>query len=165
MAKTIQSKSILDRRQLLATAAAISTSRILPKAERAKAGQTAEAVMVPTTPVSEAAPLNVCAATARRIEEIAARNRIRQEACLPLLSIPQELRRMKEAANKAEFEAFAHVHQSAVWAEILAAKRESMGDPKWRPRGWMDGLAVQAQVDTILHRCFVQSGTRKVSTA
>jgi tripartite-type tricarboxylate transporter receptor subunit TctC len=30
---------------------------------------------------------NVCAATTRRLEEITARNRIREKACLPLLSI------------------------------------------------------------------------------
>ena len=158
MARPIQSEPTLDRRQLLATAAAISTGGILLKPERAKAGQTAETELLMTVPVSEAAPLNVCAATARRIEEIAARNRIRQEACLPLLSIPQELRRMKEAANKTEFEAFAHVYRDAVWAEVLASRRESVGDPKWHPSGWMDGLALQAQVNKILHQRFQQVG-------
>src|SRR6185437_15125997 len=97
--KPIQSKPILpmNRRQLLATAAVISTSEIVPKVDFIEHAA-AEVVGVPTTG-SEAAPLNVCAATARRIEQIAARNRIRLEACLPLLSIPKELRRMKKIAD------------------------------------------------------------------
>jgi hypothetical protein len=38
------------------------------------------------------------------LPEIAKRNRIREEAGLPLLSIPKELRRMKKAEEEAEFE-------------------------------------------------------------
>jgi hypothetical protein len=87
------------------------------------------------------APLNLCAATARRIEEITARNRIRKEACLPLLSIPKELRRMKEAADTAEFEAFADANRGAVWDEVLATKRKARGEPNWHPSGWMEGTA------------------------
>jgi hypothetical protein len=41
---------------------------------------------VPSIPTPEPPPLNVCDATARRIKEIINRNRIRAEACLPLLS-------------------------------------------------------------------------------
>jgi len=163
MPKPIRSKS--TARQLLATAAVISTRGILPKTERAEAVQTAETVMVPTTPVSEAAPLNVCPVKAQRIAEIATRNRIVQEACLPLLSMPQELKRMKEADDAAKFEAFAHIHRDAVWSEVLVATRESMGDPNWHPSGWMEGLPVQAQVNAILHRRFVQNGTPKISSA
>jgi hypothetical protein len=98
--------------------------------------------------------LNLCAATARRIEEITARNRIREEACLPLLSISKELRRMKEAADAAKFEAFADVHRGAVWDELLATKREARGEPNWHPSGWMEGMALQAQVNNILHQRF-----------
>jgi hypothetical protein len=163
MAKPIQSKPILDRRQLLTTAAAMATSGILPNTERAEAGQTAEAVM-PSAPELDARPLNVCATTARRIEEIVARNRIRQEARLPLLAIPKELRRMKEAADRAKFEAFAHVHGDAVLAEVLGSKRKAIREPYWLPRGWL-GLALQAQVNKVLRRRFVQIGPPKVSTA
>ena len=91
MATQIPRPLTMNRRQLLATVAAIPMSGILPPQV------TADAVPVPSIPTSEPSPLNLCAATARRIEEIIARNRVRAEACLPLLSIPKELRRMKEA--------------------------------------------------------------------
>jgi hypothetical protein len=98
----------MNRRQLLATVAAILVSGSVPPQVAA------DAVPVPSIPTSEPSPLNLCAATARRIEEIIARNRIRAEACLPLLSIPKELRRMKEVAIAAKFEAFANSHRTAV---------------------------------------------------
>jgi hypothetical protein len=114
MATQIPRPLTMNRRQLLTTVAAIPTSGILPPQ------LTADAVPVPSVPTSEPSPLNVCPATARRIEEIIARNRIRAEACLPLLSISKELRRMKEADDAAAFEAFANSHRGAVWAELLA---------------------------------------------
>ena len=98
--------------------------------------------------------LNVCAATARRIEEIVARNRIRAEACLPLLSIPKELRRMKEADDATEFERFAAHHRQAVWDEVLRPVREAKDEPTWRPTRFMEGLAYQARVSKILHERF-----------
>jgi hypothetical protein len=88
----------------------------------------ADALNVPSIPTSEPSPLNVCAAAARRIEEITARNRIRAEACLPLLSIPTELRRMKEAADAAALEAFADANRDTVWDEVLGTKREARGE-------------------------------------
>src|SRR6516162_11049354 len=91
MATQIPRPLAMNRRQLLATVAAIPMSGILPPQV------TADAVPVLSIPTSEPSPLKLCAATTRRIEEITARNRIRAEACLPLLSIPKELRRMKEA--------------------------------------------------------------------
>src|SRR6516165_9324911 len=127
MATPIPRPLVMSRRQLLATVAAIPMSGILPPQV------TADAVPVLSIPTSEPSPLKLCAATTRRIEEITARNRIRAEACLPLLSISKELRRMKEAADAAEFEAFADVHGGAVWAEVLATKREARGEPNWHP--------------------------------
>jgi hypothetical protein len=138
----------MNRRQLLATAAAIPMSGILPPQV------TADAVPVPSIPTSEPSPLNVCAATARRIEEIVARNRIREQACLPPLSIPKELRRMKEVADAAKFEAFANAHRAAVWDEVLGAKRQASGEPNWYPSGWMQGLAFQSEVSRILRQRF-----------
>jgi hypothetical protein len=129
----------MDRRQLLATAAAIPMRGILPPQVSIDAVNAVEAVHMPG-PTSEATSLNVCAVTARRIEEIAARNQIRQEAWLPLLSIPKELRRMKEATDAAQFEAFAHAHRGAVWARMLAAKRAARDEPNWQPSRWMEGL-------------------------
>jgi hypothetical protein len=141
----------MDRRQLLTTVAAIPMSGILPPQV------TADAVPVPSIPTSEPSPLNVCAATARRIEEITARNRIRAEACLPLLSVPKELRRMKEAADAAAFEAFADANLGAVWDEVLATKRQVRGEPNWHPSGWMEGMALQAEISSALRQRFERS--------
>ena len=141
----------MNRRHLLATVAAIPMNGILPPQV------TADAVPVPSIPTSEPSPLNLYAATAQRIEEITARNRIRAEACLPLLSIPKELRRMKEADDEATFEAFANAHRTAVWDEVLATKREARGEPNWHPAGWMEGMAFQSEVSRILRRRFNRS--------
>ena len=82
------------------------------------------------------------------------RNRIRQEAQLPLLCIPRELRRMKTADDLAEFERFAAHQMEAVWEQVLAPVMEAKGDPHRRPRGFMEGLGYQAQVSKILRERF-----------
>ena len=61
---------------------------------------------------------------------------------------------MKEAADATEFEEFADVHRGAAWDEVLAAKREARGEPNWHPSGWMEGMALQAQVNKILRQRF-----------
>ena len=66
MATQISRPLTMNRRQLLATVAAIPMSGIVP------AQVFADAVPVPSIPKLEPSPLNVCAATARRIEEIVA---------------------------------------------------------------------------------------------
>jgi hypothetical protein len=87
----------IDRRRLLATGAAVATAAIAMRADRVDAAL-ADTVQLPAlTP--EVPPLNVCAATARRLLDIARRNEIRREANLPLLSITKELRRMKDQKN------------------------------------------------------------------
>jgi hypothetical protein len=139
----------MNRRQLLTTVAVIPMSGIVPPQV------SADALNVPSIPTSEPSPLNVCAATARRIEEITARNRIRAEACLPQLSIPKELRRLKEADDEAAFEAFADANRDTVWDEVLATKREARGEPNWHPSGWMEGLGYQARVSKLLHERFI----------
>jgi hypothetical protein len=121
----------------------------VPSYEQAEAANPPELVSAAETPA-----WNVCAVTARRIAEIAKRDRIRQEAGLPLLSIAKELRRMKTAEDQAEFEAFAAVHQSAVWDEVLTPGRKSRGQPHWRPSSFMEGLAFQSQINKILHEQF-----------
>ena len=84
-----QDLAVLDRRQLLRNAAAATAIRALPASER---------VVVAPQEI-EAANLvgwsHFSAATLRRLEEIALRNRLRKEAGLPLLSVVKELRRMK----------------------------------------------------------------------
>jgi hypothetical protein len=105
MAKQRQSEPgvSLDRGQLLVTVtAAVIVAGAVPNST-AQVTNSAEAVNATTIPASETLALNVCPATASRIEEIAFRNRIRAEARLPLLSIPKELRRMKQAADLADF--------------------------------------------------------------
>ena len=149
MATQIPRPLTMNRRQLLTTVAAIPMSEILPPQV------SADAVPVPSIPTSEPSPLIVCPATAQRIEEITARNRIRAEACLPLLSIPKELRRMKEAADATEFEEFAARHRQSVWEEVLESVRQAKGLPNWRPTGFMEGLAYQAGVSKILRERFI----------
>ena len=120
-------KLTVDRRQLLA----ITVAGVLPT-EPSEAAPPAGVVLAPAPiPVAHPPALNLCAATARRIEEIVARNRIRQEAQLPLLCIPGELRRMKTADDLADFERFAAHHMEAVWEEILARPER----PVWLPPG------------------------------
>jgi hypothetical protein len=79
--------------------------------------------------VSDVPVWDVCASTARRLEEIAARNRIRKQAGLPILSNPKELRKMKKVDDAAEFDEFADRHRQAVWDEVLGPARRG------KPRG------------------------------
>ena len=101
-----QSKSSpsLDRRQLLTSSAAVTVAGIVPMETTENATPAVTAINLARIPVEHPPVLNVCAATARRIEEIVARDQIRHEARLPLLSIPKELRRMKTVDDAAEFE-------------------------------------------------------------
>src|SRR5690349_10165677 len=136
-----------NRRQLLGSAAGLVAAGVAAAQKNEPAEISDLHGSAPTS-----APLNVCAGTARRLADIAARNRIRQEAGLPLLSIPQELRRMKNADDAAEFEAFASEHSAAVYEEILKAERNRRGQSDWRPSGWMDSMAHQSRVSRILRQ-------------
>jgi hypothetical protein len=144
----------VDRRQLLTTAAAVTVTGIVPH-ERTKAATPAEPAINAIRPAPPPQRVNVCARNAQRIEEIVARNRIRQEAGLPPLSIPKELRRMKTADDLAAFERFAAAHRQAVWDEILAPVREAKADPYWRPMEMMEGLGYQARISDILRERFI----------
>jgi uncharacterized protein HemY len=92
----------------------------------------------------EVAPLNVCAATARRLLEIARRTEIRREAKLPLLPVAKELRRIKRQEDLEEFERFQGAYARAVWEKVLKPRREAEGNPNWRPN-WMEGVSYQTQ--------------------
>jgi hypothetical protein len=85
----------LNRRQLLGSAAGVVVTGIVPGIDTRPDAAAAEVVVPASTPTV----LNVCPATAARIAEIAARNRIREEAGLPLLSVPRELRRMSRCCR------------------------------------------------------------------
>jgi hypothetical protein len=132
---------------LLAIGSAVATAAIALRADPVGAAL-ADTVQLPAlTP--EVAPLNVCAATARRLVEIALRNEIRREAKLPLLPIAKELRRIKRQEELEEFERFEAVHGKAVWQEVLKPRREAEGNPNWRP-SWMEGVHYQNEVSKIL---------------
>jgi hypothetical protein len=82
-----------------------------------------------------------------RLREIAERNRIRQDAGLPLLSVPKELRRMKEAADTEKFIKFADAHRERVYNKMLARARRRCGDPNWDPTGMLGGMWFNSQVE------------------
>jgi hypothetical protein len=154
MARLKPSESVLslDRRKLLVSAAALSIGTV-PGIEAAEISNSGSATVAKFAR-SETAAWKVCASTAQKIEEIAARNIIRAEAGLPLLSVPQELRRMKQVTDAMAFEEFAERHRQAVWNEVLGPVRETRGEPNWRPTRLMEGLAFQAQVSKILRERF-----------
>jgi putative ubiquitin-RnfH superfamily antitoxin RatB of RatAB toxin-antitoxin module len=130
----------INRRRLMTAAAAVTASGVLPGVKRAAL-------------TLEVEPGNFCAATARRLVEIALRNELRQEVKLPLLSVPKELRRMKKQEELEEFDRFEAAYGKAVWEEVLKPRREAEGNPTWRP-SWMEGVACQTQVNKILWEQF-----------
>ena len=104
----------------------------------------------------EIKPQNFSNITNLRLREIAERNSIRQEAGLPLLSVPKELRRMKEAANAEKFRAFADANRKRVYAKLLGQVRRRFGEPNWTPSGVLSGGGVwfSAQVDQQLRKLY-----------
>ena len=143
--------SINRRRLMTAGSGSHSDRRILPGVKRADA---ALPDLFQSRPLTlEVEPRNFCAATARRLLEIARRNEIRREAKLPLLPIAKELRRMKKQEELEEFERFEAVYGKAVWEEVLKDRREAEGNPNWRP-SWMEGVSYQSQVYKILREQF-----------
>ena len=132
----------LDRRQLLASAAALGIGTVPAGVAAAEVTNSNPAVPVGEIARSETAAWNVCASTAQKIEEIAARNIIRAEAGLPLLSIPKELRRLKQVTDAMAFEDFADRHRQTVWEEVLASVRETRGEPNWYPSRFVDGIYI-----------------------
>jgi hypothetical protein len=63
-------------------------------------------------------------------------------------------RRMKTAVDQADFEAFAAVHQRAVWGEVLLPECKRREQPDWRPSSFMEGLAFQSQVNKVIREQF-----------
>jgi hypothetical protein len=144
----------IDRRRLLATAAAaVTASGIVPSARPAKSAARPFVQLPQVT--SEAGPANVSAATAGRLLEIARRNELRREANLPLLSIAKELRRMKDRETRGEFERFEAAYGKAVWDKVLRARRVAESNLNWRP-SWTEGVSYQTQVRKILWEQFTR---------
>jgi hypothetical protein len=98
-------------------------------------------------------PITLTSLPRKRLEEIAFRNGLRKEAGLPLLSVAKELRRMKTVADEERFRGFVAFHREEVRDDVLKLVRDEIGDPNWRPTGWIVGMGFQARVDGILrHR-------------
>jgi hypothetical protein len=133
----------INRRQLLTSTATVAVAGIAPKVAQSKALAKSEITQQPTTeapPVIEAS--NFHNITILRIRQIAERNRIRQEAGLPLLPVPKELRRMKETADTEQFRKFADAHRKMVYDSMLALVRRRCGAPDWAPTGVLSGGAL-----------------------
>ena len=131
----------INRCRLL-TSAAVTVTGILPGMKLADAA--AADVLRSSALRPKAEPANFCAATARRLLDIARRNEIRREAKLPLLPIAKELRRIKRQEELEEFERFQEAYGKVVWEEVLKSRREAEGNPNWRPT-WIEGLCIQNQ--------------------
>lgn len=143
----------IDRRRLLASAAVITMTGIAPGIGPANSVKTAQADNVTSTPTSKIPAWNICFVTARRIEEIAKRNRIREEARLPLLPLAKELRRMKDEADAIELRKFAAFHCRAMWDEVLRPIRDARGGSNWQPN-FMEAMTYQSHVNKVLHERF-----------
>jgi hypothetical protein len=148
----------LSRRQLLSTATTITVAEIAPNMEheahaRPEIAQQAQALAPPS---KEAQVQEFKGITLLRLREIVERNRVRQEAGLPLLSVPKELRRMKEVADTEKFRNFAEAHRRRIYQKMLARVRRQCGDPQWAPTGVLSGggLWFGAQVDEQLTKLY-----------
>jgi hypothetical protein len=149
MVKRVSPKDlrVLDRRQLLLGASATTAIGALPASEPAVAAPRE----IETTKI--AGWSHFSANTCSRLEEIALRNGLRKEAGLPLLPVAKELRRMKTVADEERFRGFVAFHREEVRNDVLKLVRDEIGDPNWRPTGWIMGIGFQARVDEILrHR-------------
>jgi hypothetical protein len=153
MARTFLPKlteSVISRRNLLGTAAAITAAGLVPNAKTIEA---APAVRSVSTGMNSQVMPNYSAGTARRLLEIEARNKLRRAFTLPALSVSYELRRMKRAEDEAEFYRFAASRRRDVWDQVLKTRRDLECDPNWRP-SWSEGLAYQRKVGRILREHF-----------
>ena len=146
----------IDRRRLLASAVAVRVASIMPGSGPA---DTAPAAVIQSSAMAmEAEPANFCAATARRIAEIARRNRLRNEFGLPLLSVAAELRRMKTAADTEKVKRFRMVLREPVFQKMLARARRQWGDPAWTPNGFGERWQFSREVEIRLKKLYERVG-------
>jgi hypothetical protein len=144
----------MDRRQLLTAAVALTAASSVSNVTATE--DVCEAVQSCILP-PEGGVANVSAATTRRLLEIRRRNEVRRQAQLPLLSIPKELRRMKQQEEWKAFRRFEAVNGRTVWEQVLEARRLAEGNSNWRP-SWMVGMGYQNQVHAVLRARFEPSG-------
>jgi hypothetical protein len=126
---------------LLTSTATIAVAGIAPNIPHTEGYLAKSEIAQPTkvSSLSSAAAEPFDSVTVLRLREIAERNRIREEAGLPILSVPKELRRMKEAADTEKFRKFADAHRKRVYDKMLARTRRRCGDPNWAPTGMLSG--------------------------
>jgi hypothetical protein len=151
----------INRRHLLtsaATTAVVGIARNIPRASFIAHSEL-------TPPYPELQPGNFSNITSLRLREIAERNSIRQEAGLPLLSVPKELRRMKEAADAEKFRAFVEANRKRVYAKMHRRMRRRSGDSNWTPSGVLSGggLWFSAQVDRQLRALYRRKTRTRVA--
>jgi hypothetical protein len=147
----------INRRHLLTSAAIVSVAPNIPRASfLARTGITNSDTHA--SPYPEVAAPDFSKITILRIREIAQRNSIREQAGLPLLSVPKELRRMKEAADAEKFRAFVEANRKRVYAKMLRRIRGRCGEPNWAPSGVLSGggmwfsAEVDRQIGTLYRR-------------
>ena len=142
----------LDRRRLLVSAAALPVASVVPGVKPANA--VAPDVFQSSPLTLEAEPANFCAGTARRLAEIARRNRLRYDFGLPLLSVATELRRMKTAAETERVERFRNTLREPVFQKMLTRARRQRGDAAWEPKGFCERWQFSNEVEMRLKRLY-----------
>jgi hypothetical protein len=155
-----------SRRQLLISVATMTVAGIgrnVAHTEALAKSDIAQQTRASVSAFTESQERNLHPVTILRLREIAERNRIRQGAGLSLISIPRELRRMKEAADIERFRKFADAHRTRVHEKMLARTRRRCDDPHWAPTGVLSGGGVwfSAQVDAHMRELYQRlAGTR-----
>lgn len=75
------------------------------------------------------------------ISDVQKRNAVRREVGLPLLSVPQEVRKIYQARRLANFEQFAATTplRQKIANEVLTNIRALRRNPTWKPTGMLSG--------------------------
>ncbi len=150
----------IDRRRFLTSAALATTASVVPVAKPTET--TLAETVQPLSPATEVPVLNVSAVTASRLAEIIEHNNLRKEVGRPLLSIPQELRRIKTAEGYARFATFSEAFRKRVQEKMLARFRRRRGNPNWKPNGIMSGMGFEYEVSRELRRLYVTRTIRQI---
>jgi hypothetical protein len=96
---------------------------------------------------------------ARARAEVLDRNRIREAAKLPALSVEEQLQRMKAAYDQSRFEEFMRSPlREIVERRLLDRMRRQEGDPEWLPTGLLSGggYLFHVRVRKIMKRLYRQ---------
>jgi hypothetical protein len=152
----------ISRRRLLAAAAAAASATGIPPANL----RDVNAAVVPGAAPSGTATsgkladlrtLTVTGGNAQRFAEIEARQRIRRHARLPALDVTKELRKLYRRDREAAFGRLAAIHRDAIKDDLLAARRQAMGDASWQPRGFFEGVAFENDLREALRKNLLQA--------